>query len=100
MAIPQWRFLKPHGEVCPMSRRVTCITKRGSHYNPHERIQAIGGNSGGTAAVALLMAAQGSCLEDEAIRDVEADPWAYYVSVGGRTVWVIVSSHNGRKYLK
>jgi hypothetical protein len=38
--------------------------------------------------------------EDDAIRDVEADPLAYYVSVGGRTVWVIIAWHNGRKYLK
>jgi hypothetical protein len=83
-----------------MSRQVTCITKRGDHYNPHERIQAIGGRGGGFGAVDLLLGTQWRRLEDDAIRDVEVDPLAYYVSVGGRTVWVIVATHNGRKYLK
>lgn len=70
-----------------MSRQVTCITKRGDHYDPHERIQGIGGSGWWRA-------------ENDAIRDVEADSSAYFVSVGGRTVWVIVATHNGRKYLK
>lgn len=70
-----------------MSRQVICITKRGNHYNPHERIQAIGGLNW-------------SRSENDAIRDVEADPSAYYTSVGGRSVWVVVDSRLGRKYLK
>ena len=70
-----------------MSRQVTCITKRGNHYNPHERIQAIGGLNW-------------SRSENDAIRDVEANSSAYYTSVGGRSVWVIVATHEGRKYLK
>jgi len=75
-----------------MSRQVTCITKRGSHYNAHERIQGIGG--GATALTRWWRA------EDDAIADVERDPSAYYVHVGTHSVWVIVATHNGCKYLK
>lgn len=39
--------------------QVTCITKRGNHYDPHERIARIGG-------------ADWSKSEDEAIRDIES----------------------------
>lgn len=66
---------------------VTCITKRGDHHDPHERIQAIGG-------------ADWKKSEDEAIRDIENGTNSFYVSVGGRTVDVIIATHNGRKYLK
>lgn len=81
-----------------MSRQVTCITKR-DHYNAHERIQGIGGRGGATAA-SLLLNAQWWRAEDDAIKDVEADPEAYYVNAGGQMAWVIVAVHNGRKYLK
>ena len=74
----------------PMSRRVMCITKRGDHYNPHERIQGIGG---------VIEGAQWWRAENDAIRDVEIDSTAYYVSLDGRSVWVIVATRNGRKYL-
>lgn len=67
-------------------KQVTCITKR-EHNNPHERIVGIGGAGWWRA-------------EDDAIRDVERDSKSYYVSVGGKRVWVIVATHNGRKYLK
>jgi hypothetical protein len=73
-----------------MSKQVSCITKR-EHQNPHERIQGIGGIANGT---------RWWRSEDDAIRDVERESKSYYVSVGGRTVWVVVASHNGRKYLK
>jgi hypothetical protein len=67
--------------------QVKCITKRGNHYDPHERIQAIGGDGWKKS-------------EDEAIRDIENGTNSFYVSVSGRTVDVIVATHNGRKYLK
>lgn len=75
-----------------MSQQVTCITKRGGHYNPHERIQGIGGGA--------MLATRWWTSEDDAIRNVERDPSSYYVHVGGRSVWVVVAVHNGRKYLK
>jgi hypothetical protein len=74
-----------------MSKQVMCIVKRGGHYNPHERIQALGGVANGL---------RWKDPEDLAIRNVERDPRSYYVSRGGHSVWVIVAAHNGRKYLK
>lgn len=67
--------------------QVKCITKRGSHYNPHERIAAIGGDGWYHS-------------EDEAIANIERGVHNYYVSVNGRLVRVVVAVHNGRKYLK
>jgi hypothetical protein len=67
---------------------VTCINKRGDHYDPHERISYIG--------------QQGSwrISEDSAIRRIESRSDSFYVSVGVKTVEIIVATHNGRKYLK
>jgi Protein of unknown function (DUF3892) len=75
-----------------MTRQVTCITKRGDHYNPHERIQGIGG---GASLLTRWWRA-----EADAISDVKLDPESYYVSAHGRSVWVIVAKHQGREYLK
>lgn len=72
--------------------QVTCINKRGNHYNPHERIQAIGGGS--------TVLGSWKHSEDEAIRNIENGTNSYFVSVGGRTVNVIVAMHSYRKYLK
>lgn len=67
---------------------VNCINKRGSHYDPHERIQYIGYRGHWRLA------------EDNAIRRIENQQDGFYVQVGGRQVEVIVASHSGRKYLK
>jgi hypothetical protein len=72
--------------------QVTCINKRGNHYDPHERIQAIGG---GTTILGSW-----KHQEDDAIRYIENGTHSYFVSVGVYTVDVIVGTHNGRKYLK
>src|SRR5258708_1252987 len=71
------------------SRRlqVMCINKRGSHYNPHERIEAIGGIENGV---------RWRHLEDDAIRNIERDLIDYFVNVNNRPVKVIVAVHNGR----
>ena len=71
--------------------QVSCIRKRGSHYNPHERIEGIGGVHNGQ---------RWYMLEDAAIRDIENGTYNFYVMVNGRAVDVIVGTHNGRKYLK
>ena len=70
--------------------QVSCINKR-VHGDPHERIEYIGGVSDSK---------RWKLSESEAISGIESGKWAFYVSVGGRTVDVIVASHNGRKYLK
>ncbi|HLX32620.1 MAG TPA: DUF3892 domain-containing protein [Gaiellaceae bacterium] len=67
--------------------QVTCITKRPSHYDPHERIQALGGGGWYKA-------------EETVIGEIERRTNSYFVRVGGRSVSVIVATHLGRKYLK
>jgi hypothetical protein len=67
--------------------RVTCINKRGDHYDPHERIQAIGGDGWKKS-------------EDEAISELESGRNSFYVTVNGQAVEVGIATHNGRKYLK
>lgn len=72
--------------------QVTCINKRGSHYDAHERISHIGGpNDNGT---------RWKLTEDEAIRSIEDGKYQFYVSVYGRSVDVIIAWHGNRKYLK
>ncbi len=66
---------------------VTCINKRGDHYDAHERIQAIGGSGW-------------KHQEDDAIRRIDEGRDSYTVTRGGRTVRVITATHLGRKYLK
>ena len=74
-----------------MSLQIRCINKRGSHYDQHERIQAVGGVEGGS---------RWKHTEEVAIANLKRDPRSYYVGVGGRTVWVVIAKHNGREYLK
>lgn len=75
--------------------RVSCITKRGGHYNPHERIEGLGGVHNGK---------RWYLLEDAIIAELEKSAstrqWNFYVSVGGKRVDVIVAAHDQRKYLK
>ena len=70
-------------------RKVTCINKRGSHYDPHERISHIGNSSEGW-----------KLSEDDAIRGIENYTTSFYTLVNGREADIIVAKHNGRKYLK
>jgi hypothetical protein len=72
--------------------QVNCINKRGSHYDAHERISHIGGpNDNGT---------RWKLTEEEAIKSIEEGKYQFYVSVNGRSVNIIIASHNRRKYLK
>jgi hypothetical protein len=70
-----------------MTLRITCITKLPSHQDRHRRIQAVGGYGFYDS-------------EDTAIANVKRDPNYYEVSEMGRTVNVIVKTHDGRPYLK
>lgn len=67
---------------------ITCINKRGDHFDPHERIEFIG------------QQANWKISEDKAIRRIEAGQDSFYVNVDGKSVNVIIGTHNGRKYLK
>ena len=70
-----------------MRRQVTCIRKRGEHYDPHQRIEAIGGPGW-------------YHTEANAIRRIKSGDESYFVNRGGSTTDVIVASRLGREYLK
>jgi hypothetical protein len=70
-----------------MARRITCITKLPTHEDRHRRMQAVGGE-GWTDS------------EETAIANVKRDPESYWVTEQGKSVWVKVSKHDGRDYLK
>ena len=71
--------------------QIQCIRKS-DRFNPHERIQAVGGiNADGTRWL---------LSEDEAIQGIEAGKWKFWTTGGGTSVWVVVAVHLGRKYLK
>jgi hypothetical protein len=72
--------------------RIMCIVKRGGHYNPHERIEYVGGvNADGS---------RWKLSEAQAIDGVHTGKWDFYVHNGGREVDVVVARLNGREYLK
>lgn len=76
----------------PDRHEVLCINKS-DRMNPHERITHIGGRNGDRTAWKITQQA--------AIDGIEGSKWSFYVSRGGRTVSVIVStSKYGHKYLK
>ena len=72
--------------------QIKCINKS-DRYNPHERILFIGGtNSDGT---------RWKLSQPDAIKGIESGQWEFFVSVGGKTVRVIIAtSAQGHKYLK
>ncbi len=69
--------------------QVTCITKRGDHYNPHERISHIGNQAGGWRVT-----------ENSAILRIESRQDSFFTLVNSRVAEVVVAVHAGRKYLK
>jgi Protein of unknown function (DUF3892) len=75
--------------------QVSCIKKRGGHYNPHERIEGLGGVYNGKAWY---------MPENDIIAELEkpeaARTWNFFTSVNGKSAWVVVAAYEGRKYLK
>ena len=71
-----------------MAQQVTCIVKRGNHYNPHERIEKLGNT-----------AEQWMMNEDTMIRKIEGGS-SYYTYVNGKKADIVIATKDGRKYLK
>jgi len=69
--------------------QVTCIVKRGGHFNPHERISHIGNQASGWMLT-----------EGAAIHRIETRTDSFFTYVNGKQAEVVVAQHNGRKYLK
>lgn len=72
-------------------KQVRCINKKGDHYNAHERIEKIGGVHNGSPW---------KVLENSAIFNIKFEVEEYYVTVNGKSVNVIIGTHNSREYLK
>ncbi|WP_143309199.1 DUF3892 domain-containing protein [Chitinophaga vietnamensis] len=71
--------------------QVTCVRKRSSLYNAHERISHIGG---------IDNRIRWELTEEDAIKTIEDGKYQFYVEVDKKEVDVIIAVHHQRKYLK
>ncbi|OYX24815.1 MAG: hypothetical protein B7Z10_08215 [Rhodobacterales bacterium 32-66-7] len=70
--------------------QIKCINKS-DRMNAWERITHVGG----------FTDRQWKITQEQAIKHIEASEWQFYVTVGGKSIWVIVAeSRFGNKYLK
>lgn len=70
--------------------QIQCINKT-NRYSAHERISHVGGT----------VPSRWKLTQEQAIAAIDAGEWQFYVSVSGKSVWVIVAkTAAGHKYLK
>lgn len=70
--------------------QVQCINKS-DRLSAHERIHYIGGVHNGKSWKLSV---------NDAIAAIENGTWNFFTSVQGKSVWVVIATLNGRKYLK
>ncbi len=75
-----------------LRHQISCINKRGDHYDPHERISHIGGINHNRGLWKLS--------EYDAIKSIGVGEFDFFVLVNGQPVTVIIAEHEGRQYLK
>ena len=71
--------------------QVRCIRKR-NRTSPHERIEGIGGVDAAGQRYYYR--------ENDAILRIESGRNKFWTTADGKSVWVVVASYNGGKYLK
>jgi hypothetical protein len=77
--------------ILTLTVQIMCINKT-DRYSPHERIHSIGGIHNGS---------RWKMTQQDAISAIERGSYSFFVSVGGRSVAVVVArSQYGNKYLK
>lgn len=73
-----------------MDLQITCINKT-NRQDPHDRIHSVGGEHGGN---------RWKKSQATVISEIESGINTFYTRVNGVRANVIVSTHNGHKYIK
>lgn len=75
----------------PIEVRIQCVNKT-NRQDPHERIHSVGGvNPDGTPW---------KMTQTAAIQGIKDGTYKFWTFGGGKSVWVVIATHNSREYLK
>ncbi len=71
--------------------QISCINKT-DRKDRWERISHVGGSNADNTRWKMT--------EPDAIKAIEDDKYRFYTHVDGKSAWVVIATHNDRKYLK